>query len=345
MGKAKDVARMKKTRRPLARNAVAHEVEHEKVLGDSEMSLNAMNNNQQFTVELERLLTGAQLPALPQSAVSILEISQDPRNGPAEFAAAIEADPGLTGQVLRFVNSSYFGFSCKISNIKLAITLVGTRTIKNFSLWNAVFSLMPSSRSGALDLKILWQDSLRRALFARATAKQIGFKGCEEVFAAALLQDMAVPLVARGIPAVYEKLLAARAQGRRLSEIERETLGWTHAEAGGIIARQWNLPEDFAALVESHAEIERWSKGGEDQVGKLIVALSALLPSATDAQWTEFEQFKSFFKETIIFGGPKIAVLVAQTDAEFSEFSPLLNISAPKRPLLDYLQQTAVAVG
>ena len=61
--------------------------------------------------KLQEIIAGAQLPALPQSAIRLLELSQDPENGPAEFAVPIEADPGLTGQVLRFVNSSYFGFS------------------------------------------------------------------------------------------------------------------------------------------------------------------------------------------------------------------------------------------
>ena len=75
-------------------------------------------------IDLNKVLANAQLPALPQSAIRLLELSQDPTNGPAEFAVPIESDPGLTGQVLRFVNSSYFGFSREISSVKLAITLV-----------------------------------------------------------------------------------------------------------------------------------------------------------------------------------------------------------------------------
>src|SRR6478672_12149845 len=70
---------------------------------------------------LKDLLSSAQLPALPQSAIRLLELSQDPDRSPSEFAAPIEADPGLTGQVLRFVNSSYFGFAREIASVKLAI--------------------------------------------------------------------------------------------------------------------------------------------------------------------------------------------------------------------------------
>ncbi len=183
--------------------------------------------------DLKKLLAGAQLPALPQSAIRLLELSQDPDNGPPEFALPIEADPGLTGQVLRFVNSSYFGFSREISSVRLAITLVGVRTIKNFALWSAVFSLMPNPKCGPFDLKSLWQDSLRRGLFARALGKQLGIKDAEDLFAAALLQDMAIPLLAKELPAEYAELLNAREGGQqRLSDLERAKFDWTHAEAG-----------------------------------------------------------------------------------------------------------------
>ena len=185
-------------------------------------------------INLKKILAGAQLPALPQSAIRLLELSQDPANGPAEFAVPIESDPGLTGQVLRFVNSSYFGFSREISSIKLAITLVGIRTIKNFALWSAVFSLMPNPKCGPFDLKSLWQDSLRRALFARAAAKLLGMKEAEEPFAAALLQDMAVPLLAKEAPRLYVKLLEARDEGKiRLSFLEEQAVRLDARRSGG----------------------------------------------------------------------------------------------------------------
>ncbi|MBN2294183.1 MAG: HDOD domain-containing protein [Pirellulales bacterium] len=310
-----------------------------------------MSNTKQSAIDLKQLLSNAQLPALPQSAISLLELSQNPRNGPAEFAEPIETDPGLTGQVLRFVNSSYFGFSREISSVKLAITLVGTRTIKNFSLWSAVFSLMPNPKCGMLDLKSLWQDSLRRALFARIMAKHIGFKATEEVFAAALLQDMAVPLLAKEASDRYSKLFDERAKSeRRLSDIEQDTFGWTHAEAAGMMARQWNLPEDFAVMIESHTEIDccldEMSKSNDksEELGKIIVALSALLPSAADSQWNEFEEFESAYNNIVLKGVPKLAAVLAQTDEEFTEFSPVLKITSPKMSLIDYHDQlTSVA--
>lgn len=286
-------------------------------------------------LDLNKILSGAQLPALPQSAIRLLELSQDPSNGPAEFAAPIESDPGLAGQVLRFVNSSYFGFSREISSVKLAITLVGIRTIKNFALWSAVFSLMPNPQCGPFDLRSLWQDSLRRALFARTMAKMLGLKEVEEPFAAALLQDMAVPVLAKEAPALYAKLLRAREDGKvRLSHLEEQVFGWTHAEAAGKMARLWNLPDGFAVLLENHQAIDRWASQPEAESGKLAVALSALLPTAGDPTWTECELFEGHYRNVAPPGSPTIAELLEQIDREFSEFAPVLKLSAPRKSLV-----------
>lgn len=287
---------------------------------------------------LKELLSTAQLPALPQSAIRLLELSQNPDNGPAEFATPIESDPGLTGQVLKFVNSSYFGFSREISSVKLAITLVGIRTIKNFALWSAVFSLMPNPKCGPFDLKSLWQDSLRRGLFARAFGKLLGMKDGEELFAAALLQDMAVPLLAKEQPQRYLKLLEARTDGEsRLSDLERAEFGWTHAEAAGYMARQWSLPEEFARLIECHTQLDQLLGENSKEIGKLAVALSALLPANQDEQWFERDKFVATFDRLAGSRGKSLADIFAHIDGEFAEFAPVLKLANPARSLVQHL--------
>ncbi|GAA4432790.1 HDOD domain-containing protein [Bremerella cremea] len=288
---------------------------------------------------LKDLLAGAQLPALPQSAIRLLELAQDPENGPAEFAVPIEADPGLTGQVLRFVNSSYFGFSREISNVKLAITLVGIRTIKNFALWSAVFSLMPNPKSGPFDLKSLWQDSLRRGLFARAVGKHLGLKDAEDLFAAALLQDMAVPLLAKELGDKYRGLIEGRSEGQaRISDLERQTFGWTHAEAGGVIARGWSLPESFAELIESHLDLEDYVESPDKEPGKVAVALSALLPATADESWNELDRFQAAY-DKVMKGGPSVAETLEKVDKDYEEFAPVLKLSNPSITLVELLHR------
>lgn len=296
------------------------------------------------SINVEKLMTGTQLPALPQSAIRLLELSQDLTKGPAEYAVPIEADPGLASQVLKFVNSSYFGFAREISTVKMAITLVGTRTIKNFALWSAVFSLMPNPKCGPLELKGLWQDSLRRGLAGRRLGEMLGMKDAEEAFSAALLQDMAIPILAKEVPDVYVKLLTAREDGRyRLSLLEQEVFGWTHATAAGIMARHWNLPEQFAQLVESHTDADKWIANPTENPIRLAVALSSLLPAVSDSHWWEAARFENYFGR--IGGQPgTVNELLAGIDAQFAEFAPILKLATPGKSLVEsYEEATATA--
>jgi len=297
-------------------------------------------------VDLSKVLTTDHLPAMPQSALRLLEVSRDPSAGPAEFAIPIEADPGLTVQVLSFVNSSYFGFANEISNIKQAITLVGVRSIKNFALYNAVFGLIPDPKCGPFDLKKLWQDSLRRALFARSMGKVLGMSEAEEPFAAALLQDMAVPLLAKEVPDAYLKLFGARSSSERrirLSDLENHVFGWTHAEAAGIMARKWDLPENFAVLIEDHLDVDELSSQGAGEPGKLAVAMSALLPTTSDPVWSEYELFERHYTKACPIGAPSVEEVLGQIDQEFADFAPVLRIKTPAVSLVDAYNEVTVA--
>ncbi|MBN2475245.1 MAG: HDOD domain-containing protein [Pirellulales bacterium] len=300
------------------------------------------------SVNLQDIISDGQLPAMPQSAIRLLEISRDQDVGPAEFAVPIESDPGLTVQVLSFVNSSYFGFRNEISNVRQAITLVGMRTIKNFALYSAVFSLIPDPKCGPFDLRTMWQDSLRRGLFARAMGKVLGMKEAEEPFAAALLQDMAVPLLAREIPGAYEKLFGARGATDcpvRLSLLEQHVFGWNHAEAAGIMARKWNLPEAFATLIEDHLGVDQWADHGDTEPGKLAVSMSALLPTTSDPIWSEQEIFETYYRRVCPPGSPSITELLGQIDQEFADFAPVLRITPPRITLLDSYYEVVAPVG
>ena len=303
--------------------------------------------SQASTEDLSKLLGQAQLPALPQSAIKILELSRDPDIGPVELAAPIETDPGLTGQVLRFVNSSYFGFSREIAHVRLAITLVGVRSIKNFVLWSAVFSLMPNPKCGPFNLAALWQDSVRRGLFARMVVKLLGQKDGEEAFAAALLQDMAVPLLAKELPEEYAALLIARDGGRRrLSHLEQERFGWDHAQAAGQMARKWNLPASLAALIESHTDDSIIGPAGAIEPVQAAVRLSALLPAVCDDAWHEASLLEGAYDGLRSAGTPSLALLLEQLDAEFAQVAPALKVSVPARSLLaSYQQLVASASG
>ena len=290
-------------------------------------------------IDLQEILESAQLPALPQTAIRLLELSQDASNGPIEFAQPIEADAGLMGQVLRFVNSSYFGFTREISSVKQALALVGVRTIKNFALWSAIFSLVPDPKFGPFDLKKLWQDSLRRAVFARILGRSLQLPNAEDLFAAALLQDMAIPLLLKELPEHYEPLIQRRSQeGLRLSQLEQELFGWDHAQAAAALVRNWRLPEEFATLIERHPDLNALLDNDPPQRDAACVALASLLPACQDSQWTERDEFLAGLAKLKCKADLKVEDILAEADASFVEFAPVLKLAIPDTSLSQWFE-------
>lgn len=294
----------------------------------------------QTKISLEDVLASAQLPALPQTAIRLLELSQDASNGPAEFAKPIEADAGLMGQVLRFVNSSYFGFAREISSVRQALQLVGVRTIKNFALWSAVFSLIPNPKFGPFDLKNLWQDSLRRAVFSRLLGQILKLPNSEDLFAAALLQDMAIPLLLKELPQQYAELVERRGTEHvRLSHLEREVFGWDHAQAAAALCRNWKLPEEFASIIERHTNFAELINAEPRKLDAACVALASLLPTCKDDEWEERDVFVAGLKQLLPNGN--VVELVKQADTAFDEFAPLMNLPVPERSLSKWIEGIA----
>ncbi|MEM1227059.1 MAG: HDOD domain-containing protein [Planctomycetota bacterium] len=291
--------------------------------------------------QLEDVFHTDVLPALPHSAISLLQLSQSDDAGPADFAKPIEADPGLMGQVLRFVNSSYFGFSREIMSIPQAITLVGSRAICNFALWNAVFSVIPNPKFGPFDLKSLWQDSLRRAIFARKLGRLLKLETAEDLFAGALLQDMAIPLLLKELPEQYETLVKQRAaDGQRLSGLEKDMFGWDHAEAAALLATRWNLPDEFVSLIEQHTRTEPLMvdpSSGADR-GAACVALASLLPACVDQEWSECDQFVESFSNVTPFDQVQMHEILTEVDEQTAEFAPLLKLPVPDQTLMQFIQ-------
>ena len=290
--------------------------------------------------ELRKILAAGQLPAMPHSALSVLKLENDlSKVNIDDLARPIEADPGLAAQVLKFLNSSAFGFQSTISNIRQGVALVGIRIVKNFVLWKAVFSLIPRTKTGTFNVAMLWQDSLRRAMFTRFLLLELKRGDAEMAFAGALLQDMAVPLLLKLKPVDYGYVLDAlpKTKGKRLSELEEEHFGWNHADASYALGQHWKLPEILVDLTSNHLHVQEMSSVFAHHPERAVVALSALLPSVAVSEWEDQKLFESSF-EMCAPENPRLpSLLFNKVDREFDQYAALLQIAMPKQSLCSYI--------
>ncbi len=104
-----------------------------------------------------------QLPPLPESAMQIEEVYQNPNSNFQDMVKIIEKDPLLTADILKAANSPLYGFTREINSISQAVGLFGMGTVRGFALASIV------KKSFSLDLS---PYGLTNAAFAELTKKE-----------------------------------------------------------------------------------------------------------------------------------------------------------------------------
>ena len=104
-----------------------------------------------------------QLPPLPESAMQIEAVYQDPNSSFNDMVKILEKDPLLTADILKAANSPLYGFSREINAISQAVALFGMGTVRGFALASIV------KKSFALDLS---PYGITNEMFSQLSKKQ-----------------------------------------------------------------------------------------------------------------------------------------------------------------------------
>lgn len=84
-----------------------------------------------------------QLPPLPESAMQIEAVYQNPNSTFNDMVKILEKDPLLTADILKAANSPLYGFSREIVAISQAVGLFGMGTVRGFALASIVKKSFP----------------------------------------------------------------------------------------------------------------------------------------------------------------------------------------------------------
>jgi HD-like signal output (HDOD) protein len=181
------------------------------------------------------------LPALPATYGRLSELTANSDVSLDEVASVVERDPAITANVLKIINSAYFGLPRRVASVRETVKYLGIQPLKNIVLTVEVFEGMASGKTA----KSLQMDALARACAMRELLGRTPM--AEAAFAAGILAHIGQLLIATRLPVDMQALMRDQS-GRLQEELERERLGCAHSEIGGALLSLWNMP---AALVEA----------------------------------------------------------------------------------------------
>ncbi|MBI5460794.1 MAG: HDOD domain-containing protein [Gammaproteobacteria bacterium] len=192
------------------------------------------------------------LPAPPQEAIGIVRACAHSDITSKRLAEIVTHNAVLTAELLRIVNSAFFGFRAKATSAAHAVTLLGQRALRNLALCVAMRDALRPDAIPGLDMAAYWEQALRRAVAARCLSQVARLNG-EDCFTAGLLQDFGLLVM------LYIDQDRA-GEWRRLAEadpderyaLEQSLFQTTHDHVGGALAVAWELPPELRQVMAAH---------------------------------------------------------------------------------------------
>lgn len=193
------------------------------------------------------------VPSLPAVYLRLSAVVDHPRSSMRAIEAVVCEDPSLAGRLLRLANSAFFGFPARVDNLSRAITLVGTRQLRDLAMATSVLELFRGVSPEHVTMPSFWRHGVTCGLAARALAGWRREANPEQYFVAGLLHDIGRLVLYLKLPEEMNRILEQAARsGAPLYEIERQHLGFDHAAVGGELLRHWNLPPHLCDAVAWH---------------------------------------------------------------------------------------------
>lgn len=203
--------------------------------------------------QIRHVLQGISVPPQPQIMVDLQMEQVMPVPDLKAIARLISQDPGLSGALLKIVNSKYFGLANRIASIQQAVNLLGCDSVIN--LINAQSIKGEMSDETIVTLNRFWDTAQDVAMTCLTLAKRIGYQAPDEAYTLGLFHNCGIPLMLKRFPqymAVLEEAYAGASAEQRIVDIENRVLSTNHAVVGYFTAKSWNLPLHLCDAIANH---------------------------------------------------------------------------------------------
>jgi putative nucleotidyltransferase with HDIG domain len=189
------------------------------------------------------IMTTRDLPAMPQVASKVLEMSADPHTSALQLQQIISDDQAMTARILKIANSAMYSCSRKVKTLTEAIVMLGFDSIRSLVVTSAARNLY-NTRNASTGLKerLLWEHSIGVAFACRLLVQERFPALSEEAFLAGLMHDIGKLVLNLRVPEQFDQIVQlVYNDNLPFNSTEKEILGYDHAEVGAKLINKWNL--------------------------------------------------------------------------------------------------------
>ena len=176
----------------------------------------------------------------------LMEAIGDPQSSATSIADVVSRDNGLAARVLGLANSAQYGMSRTVTELPVAVGLLGTAMVQTLAIASAA-ALLDHHGTMAHSQR----HALEAAVAARLVAPMAGVRP-SDAFAAGLLHDVGELLLLQARPTEYAAMYPAFTSHLHQLRSEKQAFGTDHALLGAEHLLEWRVPDVIADAVADH---------------------------------------------------------------------------------------------
>jgi HD-like signal output (HDOD) protein len=183
------------------------------------------------------------LPSAPKAFQDVLTCLQQPNASMKDVALIISRDVAMTANIMKMVNSAFFGARQPIVSTDRAVAYLGLDTLGALVLSHSVFKTSQPTGISGFDFERLWSHSQLTGMAARSIAlcEKFSAAEAEKVFLAGVLHD------------VGKIVFATRTLPTPVSAEEYQALMEAHhAAVGAYLLGLWGFPNPIVEAIAFH---------------------------------------------------------------------------------------------
>lgn len=260
-----------------------------------------------------------ELPAMPDVALRIVKLADDPDAGLPELAKVVQMEPTVAGAIIKAANSPLYRASKPVDNIKNAVVRLGAQITRNLATSVAMRERF-SAKSPLIKKRMqqLWEHSVEVSALSFIIAREARGFDAERALMAGLLHDIGVIPILNHID--DKKLDPSPA------ELEA-TINKLRGITGVLVINDWGLEQELMTVIE---EADEWFRdpGPEPDYCDVVVFAQLCTPhnTAAPAELPALEDTPCYQKLSRLARNGELGLDIAdKAETEISDIKKLLN--------------------
>lgn len=197
------------------------------------------------------------LVSLPAIVVKVNQLLNDPSSSATDIAHTVGQDPVLTARLLKLVNSPFYNFPSQVDTLSMAVTILGTRQLRDLVIASTVVTHFKPSPEVKFDLETFWCHSITTGIAARTIALSLNIANSERLFIGGLLHDMGKMIMSLLLPREMESLNKVNDNTKlKIENPEEQIFGFTHSQLANELLASWHFPESLSQPILHHHDLE-----------------------------------------------------------------------------------------